>query len=192
MARGFSQREKENIEKSLIKACSQSWTQYGYKKTSVDDLCKQVGISKGSFYLFFVSKEALFCKVLCSAQQEISKMASAAMAKEKDKLGVAKALKIIYRAYDENGFLYGSNRDDYMILLNKLSEEQAQEMIATSEMGKQIFLSHEHLKLKVDADMAISVIYALLMNVKNKDNLPCNHLEVFDFMVDHLIGDLYS
>ena len=53
MARSFSEREKDNIKKSLQEACKQSWTQYGYKKTSVDDLCKQVGISKGAFYIFF-------------------------------------------------------------------------------------------------------------------------------------------
>ena len=56
MARSFSEREKENIRKSLIDICKQSWTQYGYKKTSVDEMCKQVGISKGAFYLFFESK----------------------------------------------------------------------------------------------------------------------------------------
>ena len=53
MARSFTEREKENIKRSLQEACKQSWTQYGYKKTSVDDLCKQVGISKGAFYLLF-------------------------------------------------------------------------------------------------------------------------------------------
>ena len=61
MARSFTEREKENIKRSLQEACKQSRTQYGYKKTSVDDLCKLVGISKGAFYLFFESKEALFC-----------------------------------------------------------------------------------------------------------------------------------
>ena len=64
MARSFTEREKENIKKSLQEACKQSWTQYGYKKTSVDDLCKQAGISKGAFYLFFESKEALFCNTV--------------------------------------------------------------------------------------------------------------------------------
>ena len=37
MARSFTEREKENIKRNLKKACEQSWTQYGYKKTSVDD-----------------------------------------------------------------------------------------------------------------------------------------------------------
>lgn len=192
MARSFSEREKENIRKSLIDICKQSWTQYGYKKTSVDEMCKQVGISKGAFYLFFESKEALFCEVLCSVQREICEMAAAAMEEEKGKPGVVKALKLIYRAYDKNSFLYGSDTADYTILMNKVSEEQAKEMEQAGELSRQLFSGHPDLKFRVDANMAISVIYSLIMNIKNKDVLPQNHLEVFDFMADHLIDNLYE
>ena len=192
MARSFSEREKENIRKSLIDICKQSWTQYGYKKTSVDEMCKQVGISKGAFYLFFESKEALFCEVLCSVQREICEMAEAAMEEEKGKPGVVKALKLIYRAYDKNSFLYGSDTADYTILMNKVSEEQAKEMEQAGELSRQLFLCHPALKFRVNANMAISVIYSLIMNIKNKDILPQNHLEVFDFMADKLIDDLYE
>ena len=192
MARSFSEREKENIRKSLMDICKQNWTQYGYKKTSVDEICKQAGISKGAFYLFFESKEALFCEVLCSVQREICEMAAAAMEEEKGKPGVVKALKLIYRAYDKNSFLYGSDSADYTILMNKVSEEQAKEMEQAGELSRQLFSGHPALKFKVDANMAISVIYSLIMNIKNKDVLPQNHLEVFDFMADHLIDNLYE
>ena len=192
MARSFSEREKENIRKSLIEICKQNWTQYGYKKTSVDEICKQTGISKGAFYLFFESKEALFCEILCSVQREICEMAAAAMEEEKGKSGVVKALKLIYRAYDKNSFLYGSDTADYTILMNKVSEEQAKEMEQAGELSRQLFLCHPALKFRVNANMAISVIYSLIMNIKNKDILPQNHLEVFDFMADKLIDDLYE
>ena len=84
MARSFTEREKENIKKGLQDACKRSWTQYGYKKTSVDELCREAGISKGAFYLFFESKEALFCEVLCSIQGQICETASKIMEKEKN------------------------------------------------------------------------------------------------------------
>ena len=85
MSRSFTDYEKDNIRKSLLEACKQSWTQYGYKKTSVDELCKHAGISKGAFYLFFESKEALFCEVLCTVQEQICDTASEIMEKQKDK-----------------------------------------------------------------------------------------------------------
>ncbi|MCI8665166.1 MAG: TetR/AcrR family transcriptional regulator [Dorea sp.] len=192
MARSFTEREKENIKRSLQEACKQSWTQYGYKKTSVDELCRQVGISKGAFYLFFESKEALFCEVLCSVQEQICNAALEIIEKHKGKYGVAEALKLIYQEYDKNNFLYNSDSMDFTILMNKLSEEQAKKIEESNRMSQQLFFSQPYLKFKVDTDLAMSVIYSLIMNIKNKDVLPHNHMETFDFMVDHLIDSLYE
>ncbi len=192
MARSFTEREKERIRKSLQEACKKSWTQYGYKKTSIDSLCGQAGISKGAFYLFFESKEALFCEVLCSVQKQIYDAAAIMVGEQKNKYGIAEALKFIYREYDKNNFLYDADTKDYAAMVNKLSEGQAQRMEESSRMGKELFLCQPHLRLKVDADMAMSVIYSLIMNIKNKDALPHGHMETFDYMVDHLIGSLYE
>lgn len=192
MARSFTEREKENIRRSLQEACKQSWTQYGYKKTGIDDLCRQAGISKGAFYIFFESKEALFCEVLCSVQEQICDTASAMIEKRSDKYGVAEALKFVYREYDRNNFLYSSDSKDFTVLMNKLSEEQIQKIEASNYRSRQLFLGRPNLKLKVDAELAVSVIYSLIMNVKNKEVLLHNHTETFDFMADHLIDSLYQ
>ena len=192
MARSFSEREKENIKKSLQDACKRSWTQHGYKKTSVDELCKQIGISKGAFYLFFESKEALFCEVLCSVQEQICNAASEVIEKHKDKYGVAKALKLIYREYDKNNFLYHVDNTDFTVFMNKLSEEQAGRIEEANRRSRELFISHPHMKLKVDADLALAVIYSLIMNIKNKELLPCNHMESFEFMAERLIDSLYE
>ena len=192
MARSFTEREKENIKKSLRDACKQSWTKYGYKKTSVDDLCRQAGISKGAFYLFFESKEALFCDVLCTVQEQICTAAAKVIEEHKDKYGAAKALKLIYREYDKNNFLYDSSSTDFTILRNKLSEEQAAQIEASNRMSRQLFCSQPYLKFKADADLALSVFYTLLMNLTNKELLPYDHRKTFDFMVDHLIDSLYE
>ncbi len=192
MSRSFTEQEKENIQKRLLHACKQSWTRYGYKKTSVDELCRQAGISKGAFYLFFESKEALFCEVLCSVQEQICDGASRIIEEQKDKYGIAKALKFIYREYNKNNFLYNADSIDYTILMNKLSQEQAKKIEEANLMSQRLFLCQPHLKFKVDADMAMSVIYSLIMNIKNKDLLPYSHIETIDFMIDHLIDSLYE
>lgn len=192
MARSFTGQEKENIKKNLMEICKKSWTQYGYKKTSVDDICKKAGISKGAFYIFFNSKESLFCEVLCFVQEQICNTAANIIEESKNKYGVAEALKFIYREYDKNNFLYGSGSTDFTILMNRLPDEQVKKIQKTSYMSQQIFFNKPYLKLKVDTDMAVSVIYSLIMNIKNKDVLPYNHIETFDFMVNNLIGNLYE
>ena len=77
-------------------------------------------------------------------------------------------------------------------MMNKLSEEQAEKIKESNQMSQQLFSSQPYLKFKVDADLAMSVIYSLIMNIKNKDILPCSHVEIFDFMADHLIDSLYE
>lgn len=192
MARSFTDREKEMIKNNLQEACKRSWTKYGYKKTSIEELCRQAGISKGAFYLFFTSKEDLFCEVLCSVQEQICESASQILEKQQNLYGMAEALKFIYREYDQNNFLYDSDSMDFMILMHKLSTEQAQKIEASNQKARQLLVSQPRLKCKVDTDMALSVLYALIMNMKHKELLPCDHRETFAFMVDHLIGSLYE
>ena len=192
MARGFTEREKDNIRKRLEGACKQSLTKNGYKKTNVEDICRQAGISKGAFYLFFESKEALFCEVLCSVQEQICDAASKIIESQKDKYGVAKALKQIYREYDKNNFLYEADNMDYANFMNKLSEEQVKKIEASNDMSRQLFLNRPYLRFKIQPDMAMSVIYSLIMNIRNKEVLPYNHMETFDFMVENLIDSLYE
>ncbi|MGH2331574.1 TetR/AcrR family transcriptional regulator [Thermoanaerobacter mathranii] len=43
--------------KRLIAAAKECLQKYGVKKTSVEQLTKMAGISKGSFYIFYGSKE---------------------------------------------------------------------------------------------------------------------------------------
>ena len=192
MPKSFTVQEKENIRVLLQDACRQSWTQYGYRKTSVDALCRQAGISKGAFYLFFTSKESLFCEVLCAVQDEICCNAARIMEQYRDKSGVAEALKYVYRAYDKNHFLCDSNSEDYAIFVNKLSEDETEKLNASNRRGEQLFLSQSYTKCKVNPDMAISVIDTSLMSIKNKEVLPYNHLEVFDFMAEHLVDSLFE
>ena len=192
MARGFSEQEKENIRKKLIEACKQCWTKYGYKKTNVDELCKYAGISKGAFYLFYKTKESLFCEVLCFVQNQICENATRVMETKKGEEGVREVLKQIYREYDENNFLYNSESTDFVVLLNKLSEEEVKKIEKSNQQCRQIFLEKSHLKFKVSEEIGMSVIYSLIMNIKNKDFLPYNHIETFDFMVDCLIDKLYE
>ncbi len=71
MAKGFSEREKEAINNKLMDAAEECWGKYGLKKTSVDQLVAMANISKGSFYLFYPSKEYLFMDVFDRIDQRI-------------------------------------------------------------------------------------------------------------------------
>lgn len=48
----------------LLEAAAQLFVQHGVRKTSVADVTRAAGVSKGSFYLEFSSKDALFDEVV--------------------------------------------------------------------------------------------------------------------------------
>ncbi len=64
MPRAFSERERELIQERLRAAGRDAFRAQGLRRTSVEELARAAGISKGAFYLFYPSKEALFFDVL--------------------------------------------------------------------------------------------------------------------------------
>ncbi len=64
MARAFTQSEREMIRQQLIVKGREVFSAFGLKKTNVEDLTRGVGISKGSFYAFFASKEDLYLEII--------------------------------------------------------------------------------------------------------------------------------
>lgn len=64
MPKIYSQSEKDDIKERLKEATRKSLSINGIKKTTVDSLVKEVGIPKGTFYLFYKSKEILMFEVL--------------------------------------------------------------------------------------------------------------------------------
>jgi len=70
MPRGFSETERRAIRARLEHEGRKAIARVGLRRLRVDDLVKAAGISKGAFYLFFASKEALVLAVLATVEAE--------------------------------------------------------------------------------------------------------------------------
>ncbi len=55
-----SDTEKQMQKKYLLEIGKVLLLQYGIKKTTVDDIVNEANIAKGTFYLYFKSKEDFF------------------------------------------------------------------------------------------------------------------------------------
>jgi AcrR family transcriptional regulator len=51
--------QTKEVRDSILDATDRLLSQYGYKKMTIDDLAREVGIGKGSIYLHFKSKEEI-------------------------------------------------------------------------------------------------------------------------------------
>lgn len=71
MPKSYSSQEKEYIVKRLKEEAYNCLNLYGVKKTTVDELVRRVNIPKGTFYLFYDSKEILLFDVVNDLHDEI-------------------------------------------------------------------------------------------------------------------------
>lgn len=64
MPKAFTEQEREWIRQRLLEHGDQLFSTYGLRKTNVEEIARAAGISKGSFYGFYESKEDLFMDVV--------------------------------------------------------------------------------------------------------------------------------
>jgi AcrR family transcriptional regulator len=67
---------------AILDAATTVFLRYGFKKTSMDDLARAVGISRQALYLHFQNKEALFRATVLHTTEAMCAAARAALARE--------------------------------------------------------------------------------------------------------------
>ena len=64
MPRAFTDTERDAIRERLLAAGQDLFARRGIRATTVEQLARAAGISKGAYYLFYPSKEALFFAIV--------------------------------------------------------------------------------------------------------------------------------
>jgi len=107
LPKSFTEKESEQIRKTLMIKGQELFSTAGLRKTTVDDLVKSAGIAKGSFYKFFPSKEILYLEILEEIETNIrSSMATANLeGKELTKESIKSFLSDIITSIDKNPIL---------------------------------------------------------------------------------------
>ena len=59
--------------KKIVDKAWELFAKNGYKETKVEDITKDLGISKGSFYIYFATKDELLYEVLGKIKKEINR-----------------------------------------------------------------------------------------------------------------------
>lgn len=73
MPKSYSEQEKEYIKKRLKEEAAKCLARYGVRRTTVDEIVKRVNIPKGTFYLFYKSKELLLFEVIQEQQENVNR-----------------------------------------------------------------------------------------------------------------------
>ncbi|GGB40877.1 TetR family transcriptional regulator [Lentibacillus populi] len=126
MSRGFNEYEKQFITNSLIEQGKILFSNFGFQKTSILEITKNVGIAPGTFYKFFNSKEDLYFVILEKEEEKIKEQyANVDIFKENQpKKAIKSILQQMINTIETNPLIrelyFGSNME---VLLKKLSPE---------------------------------------------------------------------
>lgn len=107
MPRSFTEEETTRLRERLLTEGRRLFERFGLSRTTVEDLARVAGISKGSFYRFFPSKEQLFMEIL---EQEEASQKTAVLRLAHDQPSARRALYAVL----EHMFAYA--RSDSLIV----------------------------------------------------------------------------
>lgn len=190
--KGFNELEKITIAEALQASCKAHWQSQGYRRTSVECLCKEAGISKGAFYLFFVSKEQLFLQTLQRTRKDLYALMQELVSCRPNKSGIIMAMKAAYLAYGENSFLYDTKTSDYAAFVEHLPIEDRAKAEGDIAHCLCTLMCDYKLVVHTDTHIAASSLALLLLSISSKDSILCEHSEVFELMLLHLAEDLIA
>jgi len=70
----WKEREKEQRQKDIIEAARKLFAERDFSEVSMDEIAKEVGLGKGTLYLYFKNKESLYFAVTLRGTQIWSEM----------------------------------------------------------------------------------------------------------------------
>lgn len=165
MPKSYSEQEREYIRKRLKEEAAKCLIQYGVRRTTVDEIIKRVNIPKGTFYLFYKSKELLLFDAIQEQHelvtrklyQVISKLANQELSAEK----LTDMIFEFYKMTEKMPILKMLDAGEVELLARKLPRETVEEHLRddTDMIGKMFALFP--LKKEVDIRNLSAVFHAI-------------------------------
>ncbi|MBO5169223.1 MAG: TetR/AcrR family transcriptional regulator [Oscillospiraceae bacterium] len=130
MPKSYSDQERAYIRKRLKEEAAACMGKYGIRRTTVDELVKRVHIPKGTFYLFYSSKELLLFEVIQEQHelvnqklfQELSDLSAAELSAEK----ITDVIFNFYKMTEQMPIFRLINSEEIELLVRKLPQEVVQ------------------------------------------------------------------
>jgi len=144
MPKTFTENEREYIKGRLMKEAQDCLRLYGIRRTTVDELVKRANIPKGTFYLFYDSKELLFYDMLCSFRDELHADLRRQLEALDEPVAADQATELVLGLYKkvEASFLYKFiTSGDLELLMRKLPPEEARGYTEKDDFGIEQLIS---------------------------------------------------
>src|SRR5512140_246104 len=176
MPRAFSDREKDVIRKRLMQHGYQLFSKHGLAKTNVEELTAAAGISKGAFYGFYPSKEALFMDILEDTEVRMRHDVLAAIDRPgpSPRRRLADAFQTAFGIISTSPMLQLFTGGDVELLFSRIEPSQLQQHLSADLLFLDELIKHcraAGIPIRLSAAQISALLYPLVLAVLHKDDL---------------------
>lgn len=175
MPKCYSDQEKEYIRRRLKEEAAKCLSQYGIKRTTVDEIVKRVKIPKGTFYLFYQSKEQLLFDVILEQHDLIEKKLleeiSSIDAKDFNAEKLTAIIVHFYQLAGEMPILKLLNSDEVELLARKLPPEVLEEHLGHDNFMVDKMFESFPIKNDVDTKAVSAAFRAIYFSTLHKEEI---------------------
>ena len=167
MAQPFTPEQREAIRARLVASARRHALDTGFKKTSLDMLTAEAGISKSSFYKFFDNKEMLFLEIAGQWESQVISAAMASLAAAQGRSDKERAAAMVLTAF-ETIYKLGIIRflcEDLPQVVSAVPEDIAREHYLSSAQRIFSALHQAQIHFTVPEDIACSVIKIMYLSI---------------------------
>lgn len=190
----FTDEQNEMIRRDLIREARRCGVAVGMRKTSVEQLTEAVGISKGSFYKFFASKELLFFAVLEDIHAECFAAAQKSLQENTPLLPAERAAAAILAACrwlaETKAFVFIENDADF--LLHRLPEEVKTAHYHDDETHIRALLEESGLQPKGGMALAAATVRGLILTVSHQEQIGALYPQVLETLICGACRELFA
>lgn len=194
MALAFTENEKIIINSKLKDAAQQSLKTYGVRKTTVEQLTKIVGISKGAFYIFYPSKEILFFQVLEDFQKSIGEELIKILSEnhQSKKQGFIEAIFNMFIKVKESFLITLIRNQDLEYLMRKLPQEVISNHHSfDNALAENIF---KVLKIEVSekVEVASAALRAIFLTLLHEKEIGANYEMALKVLINGVADEIFE
>jgi len=178
MPRAFTKAEAEEIKEALCRAAENCLARYGVKKTTVDELARRAGISKGSFYRFYPSKEVLLFHAVEEYQKRLFEGLFLMVEERKlgGRNGLAEAIWYLFDTVQGSFLITIMHPEEMFLLLRGLPKEMVSAHQQFDDDTTTALLQALHLpETSVKAPLFSTALRALSMALMHRETIGENY-----------------
>ncbi len=152
--------KKQAQRQAIMEVAAEHFERFGYKRAVIDDIVREVGIAKGTFYLYFKSKDQLLFELINKSRHEVLEKFMAAIAEEPTAKGQVRiVIEMSFQAFEDYPLLARLIAEDpeFRIVTKMMEQPSAQEEMrqAMASMQAMLKAGMDSGELREDLDLEI-------------------------------------